>query len=68
MQPDPRSGLTRAWLVIAREDLTLAELAAGAEPPLHAGALFHCQQAFEKALKAWLTWNGLPFRRTHILT
>lgn len=28
---------------------------------------FHCQQAAEKALKAFLTWNDVPFRRTHDL-
>jgi HEPN domain-containing protein len=26
-------------------------------------ALFHCQQAAEKGLKAFLTWHKVPFRR-----
>lgn len=30
-------------------------------------ALFHCQQAAEKALKAFLTWHDQPFRKTHDL-
>lgn len=30
-------------------------------------ALFHCQQAIEKALKAFLTWHDEPFRKTHDL-
>jgi HEPN domain-containing protein len=30
-------------------------------------ALFHCQQAAEKALKGFLTWNGRAFRKTHNL-
>jgi HEPN domain-containing protein len=30
-------------------------------------ALFHCQQAAEKALKAFLTFHDRPFRKTHDL-
>lgn len=30
-------------------------------------ALYHCQQAVEKALKAFLVWHQQPFRRTHDL-
>jgi HEPN domain-containing protein len=28
---------------------------------------FHCQQAAEKALKAYLTWSEKPFEKTHSL-
>jgi len=38
-----------------------------AEPPLLGDAIFHCQQAVEKALKAFLTWHDRPFRKTHNL-
>ena len=31
-------------------------------------SLFHCQQAAEKSLKAFLTWHQRPFPRTHNLT
>ena len=31
-------------------------------------SLFHCQQAAEKSLKAFLTWHQKPFPRTHNLT
>ena len=31
------------------------------------GALFHCLQAAEKALKAFLTWHDVRFRRVHDL-
>lgn len=68
MQHSPRAGLTREWLQTANEDLTLAELATRANPPLLAGAVYHCQQAFEKALKAFLVWNSTPFRQTHDLS
>jgi HEPN domain-containing protein len=30
-------------------------------------ALFFCQQAAEKSLKAFLTWHQQPFQRTHDL-
>jgi len=30
-------------------------------------ALFHCQQAAEKSLKAFLTWHQRPFPKTHDL-
>lgn len=68
MQHNPAAGLTREWLQIAAEDLAMADLAMTASPPLLSGAVYHCQQAFEKALKALLTWHGSPFRRTHDLT
>ena len=45
----------------------LAELANSADPPLLSGVVYHCQQAFEKALKAFLVWHGQPIQRTHVL-
>ena len=36
-------------------------------PPLAGDAAFHCQQASEKALKAFLAWRDVPFRKTHDL-
>ena len=67
MTPDPKSELTRQWLHVAADDLSLAELANSADPPLRPGVVYHCQQAFEKALKAFLAWHSQPFRRTHDL-
>jgi HEPN domain-containing protein len=31
------------------------------------GAVYHCQQAFEKALKAFLVWHSQNVPRTHAL-
>ncbi len=56
---------TRAWLIKAANDLRAAELISNVEPPLAGDALFHCQQAAEKALKGFLTWHGRIFRKTH---
>jgi HEPN domain-containing protein len=67
MQRSPKEELTRQWLVAASEDVGLAGLAAQARPPYISGALYHCQQAFEKALKGFLTWHGQPVYRTHNL-
>jgi HEPN domain-containing protein len=58
-QTDDRAELTREWLRKAAGDLKAADL--------HDLAAFHCQQAFEKALKGYLTWHDRPFRKTHDL-
>ena len=57
----------RAWLAKAGTDLRAAEVDLAAQPPLLEDALFHCQQAVEKTLKAFLTWHDQPFRKTHDL-
>lgn len=62
-----RAADTRAWLARAEDDLRGAEIDLAASPPLRGDAAFHCQQAVEKALKAFLTWHDRPFRKTHDL-
>ena len=37
------------------------------EPAASEDAVFHCQQAVEKALKAFLVWSDVPFPKTHDL-
>lgn len=56
---------TRAWLVKADHDLRAVEVLRTADPPLRGDAVFHCQQAAEKALKGYLTWHGRTFGKTH---
>jgi HEPN domain-containing protein/predicted nucleotidyltransferase len=58
--------LTRAWLARVSEDLQSAERMAQ-DPMLPGAVAFHCQQAAEKALKAYLLWHDRPFRKTHKL-
>ena len=66
MTPDQlRLEETRLWLDRARRDLRAARLLIAGDS--HAEALFHCQQAVEKALEAFLTFHQRPFRRTHDL-
>lgn len=68
MPLDPvRTVDTRAWLAKAAQDLRRVEILLAAEPPDSEGALFHSQQAAEKALKGFLTWHDVPFRRVHEL-
>jgi HEPN domain-containing protein len=67
MTLDPKSELTRQWLQVAADDLRLAELANAADPPMLSGVVYHCQQTFEKALKAYLVWHGQHVPRTHAL-
>ena len=67
MTPDQlRLEETRAWLDRARRDLRAVRLLIAGDS--HAEALFHCQQAVEKVLKAFLTFHQKAFRRTHDLS
>jgi HEPN domain-containing protein len=58
---------TAAWLRKAEQDLRRIDRCLEDDPPDREDALFHCQQAVEKALKACLTWHDVPFRKTHDL-
>ena len=44
-----------------------AEVDLGVDPPLTEDSLFHCPQAVEKSLKAYLTFHQRPFTKTHDL-
>jgi len=68
MPPDPiLLADTRAWLTKAATDLRSATVAMAATPPILEDALYHCQQASEKTLKAFLTFHDQAFRKTHNL-
>jgi HEPN domain-containing protein len=56
------------WLRVASDDLRLADAALALEPPITGLALYHAQQAAEKALKAYLVFRGHTFPFTHNLT
>jgi len=62
---EAKRDLVRAWLAKARHDLLSARvLAAGPEPILDT-AVYHCQQAGEKAAKGFLAFHDHPLERTH---
>jgi len=58
----PRRGCGRRGRISAGFERCLTD-----EPPDVEDALFHCQQAAEKALKAFLIWHDRPFKKTHDL-
>jgi len=55
------------WLAKAEDDLRVARLLIAEENRLYAAGAYHCQQAAEKALKAWLTARNVVFPKTHDL-
>ena len=66
MQPETAAE-ARQWFQKAANDLRGADLDLAADPPLIEDALFHCQQAAEKAMKGFLTAHERVFRKTHDL-
>lgn len=59
----------RQWLHKADHDLrSAALLMSGDEEPLLDTAVYHCQQAAEKVLKAYLTAHLVVFSKVHLLS
>lgn len=54
-----------SWLVKAGHDLISAQRLLEIEPMILDNACFHCQQAIEKYLKAFLVFHGRDIERTH---
>lgn len=54
-----------AWLLKAEHDIISAQRLLEIEPVILDNACFHCQQAIEKALKAFLFYHGKDIERTH---
>ena len=55
------------WLSKADSDLAAAEILAAGEMGDYFPCAFHCQQAVEKLLKAFLVRHQIEFRKTHDL-
>ena len=58
----------KAWLQNAADDLASAQRLLEIEPMILNSACFHCQQAAEKSLKAFLVSKGNDAERTHDLS
>ena len=58
----------RKWLIKAERDIGSAEKLLSGENSFPDTAVYHCQQAAEKALKAYLTLKDIPFQKVHDLT
>lgn len=54
-----------SWLKKAEHDLLSAQRLLEIEPMILDNACFHCQQAIEKCLKAFLIYHGRDIERTH---
>lgn len=54
-----------SWLNKAEHDLLSAQRLLEIEPMILDNACFHCQQAIEKCLKAFLVYHGRDVERTH---
>lgn len=54
-----------SWLAKAAHDLMSAQRLLEIEPVILDNACFHCQQAIEKFLKAFLVFHGRDIERTH---
>ncbi len=55
----------RQWLYKANEDLLVIEKLTEFEIIATSSICFHCQQAVEKFLKAFIIANGIEIKRTH---
>lgn len=67
MDEPARLELVRDWLARGGRDLAAARALAALSEPLLDSAIYHCQQAAEKALKGWLQLQDDPFPKTHDL-
>ncbi len=57
----------KQWLTYAHTDLQAAQIVTQSCPPLVGIALYHIEQAVEKALKAYLIAHHVSFALTHDL-
>ena len=57
-----------AWLNKAESDLMSVQRLLEIEPMILDSACFHCQQAVEKSLKAYLCYKGTDIVKTHSIT
>jgi HEPN domain-containing protein len=60
-----RQELVRNWLIKAQHDLAAARKLSADPDPYRDVAIYHCQQAAEKALKGFLAFHDQPFEKTH---
>jgi len=65
---DAKAAEIQQWVMKARHDIESARLLLAGDSPILDTAVYHCQQAAEKALKAYLTLQDSPFVKMHDLT
>ena len=62
---DPKTEMTRRWIMLADDDLRLSELIMSDSEPVYWAVAFHTQQCAEKALKSLLTFHDIRAGKTH---
>jgi hypothetical protein len=62
---DAKRDLVRAWLLKARNDLETARQISDLPDGHLDAAIYHCQQAAEKAVKGFLAFHDHRLERTH---
>jgi HEPN domain-containing protein len=62
---DAKQQLVQGGLTAAQHDLASARVLAANDPPLLDTAIYHCQQAAEKAVKGYLVYCDQEFERIH---
>jgi len=65
---EPKIHEIKQWILKADHDFVSAERLLAGDPPLRDTAVYHCQQAAEKILKAYLTLRDAPFQKVHTLS
>ena len=60
-----KNELIQDWINKAKKDLLAAEHELSFPDAVTESVCFHCQQAAEKLLKAYLIFLGIPFMKTH---
>ena len=63
-----RNNLVKEWISKAEHDIGMAKLALDYKPEYTDAICFHCQQAVEKYLKAFLTYLNIDFKKSHSLS
>ena len=66
MKKDNQKKLAAEWILKAQNDLETAEILLKETGPTDT-LCFHCQQAVEKFLKAYLVFSGIHFEKIHDL-
>ncbi|RLF03890.1 MAG: DNA-binding protein [Thermoprotei archaeon] len=61
-----KDNLTKEWIIKSQNDLKSAEILYKEDGPTDS-LCFHCHQAMEKILKAFLVFNKKEFPKTHDL-
>ncbi len=63
--PSAKIVVVGAWIEKSSHDLSSAKILASGNDPILDTAIYHCQQAAEKALKGFLTFHDKRFEKTH---